>query len=297
MRGEFSFKKDSTGLLFSNLAMAESICNILKVKLSAPTVDISPQDPVKDSSAVSQSESQNKNPTLEEVMHNPEHRKKMSEMKSDEKMQYLKSLNLRNAESPRTPPNSQTKNLELTREEKSSLEHLTDINSCMKAILQCSAGKELPAIVDRLDTTSMDIINKHNELDKECSAKILKAFKDANGNNAAFEKKAMDHIREYAGKHEAAYAEQLPGFSKKLTAAKEKLQALVGDSQNDINVLNNGATSSIAALEIGALQDHTLSWCSKILEIEGKLMRKCAEDLTIQVRMEANKKLLYGYVK
>ncbi len=292
--GGFTKPKDSIPSRYAHLDMAESAYQIFHSKLmtSAPAKS----QPLPESTTPKAVDSQKKVVTIEDLMSNPENRQKISAMTGEERMAYFKKLNVGFAEKTATPA-ATSSNQAPTAEEKSAIAHLAEVNACLKSAIDCSTAKELPVMVRELDTTLAAITRKNNDLEKEYVDNLRKAFKESKDNSPVFEKKAMEILHDAANKSMKIYEPQLAGISQKVQASKDKLLAVVAVAQPDITLLNNGAASSAAAAEIAALQGYTLEWCGKILEIESKLLKKCAEMITLESRAQANKQLLYHYVK
>ncbi len=294
VRSGFTKPKDSIPSRYAHLDMAESAYQVFHTKLmtSAPAKS----QPLPESTTPKAVDSQKKVVTIEDIMSNPENRQKISAMTGEERMAYFKTLNVGFAEKNATPAVTSS-NQAPTAEEKSAIAHLVEVNACLKSAIDCSTAKELPVMVRELDTTLAAITRKNNDLEKEYGENLRKAFKESKDNSTVFEKKAMDILHDAVDKSIKIYEPQLAGISKKVQASKDKLLAVVADAQPDITLLNYGAASTAVAAEIAALQGYTLDWCGKILEIESKLLKKCAEMITLESRAKTNKQLLYHYVK
>ncbi len=292
--GGYTKPKDSIPSRYAHLDMAESAYQVFHSKLmtSAPAMN----QPLPESTIPNVVDSQKKVVPLQDIMSNPENRQKISAMTGEERFEYFKKLNVGFPEKTTTAAATST-NQAPTAEEKSAITHLAEVNACLKIALECTAAKELPVLVGELDTTLATITRKNNDLEREYVENLRKAHKESKGNSPVFEKKAMEILHDAAERYSKIYEPQLARISKTVQASKDKLLAVVAGTQHEITLLNYGAASTAAASEIAALQKYTLEWCGKILEIESKILKKCAEMLTLESRSQANKQLLYHYVK
>lgn len=296
VRGGITLKRDTSGYIYQSLESAESSLTILKLKLAPPVIPTPPPAPSASTEAKETSApaaEKKKGPRLEEVLRDPEHRKKMSELKAEEKSEYLRSLNINTDAEPREAPKSPAPGQKLTKEEEAAVGRIKTLRTCASEHASCDVAKALESNCSRIDTARVAIDKTHEKINTEMIAALRKAHQESASNKSTYEKKAREIIRDFTTRHEKAYAEELSGFSKKTSATLEKLQTSIIGVQADIDLLKYGASSLEASVEIASIQGVTLLWCEKILTAEAAVLRKSIDNLTLLSRAQFHPDILY----